>query len=172
VTILSPSLNKLTDQHDLSGFTCGAEEIDDWLQKRAWKGQIVGNANVFVFEHNADALGFYALATGGVEHVSAPRSARQNAPNPIPVLLLARLGVHQRAQGRGIGRALVQDVLLRCLEISRNVGFRALLIHCRDEAARDFYMHHVPSFQASPTDPLHLFLSLKALTEFAQSDPK
>ena len=170
MTTLGPSLNKLTEQHDLSGFTCGAEEIDEWLQKRAWKGQLVGNATVFVFEHNADVLGFYALAAGCVEHASAPRLARQNAPNPIPVLLLARLGVHQAAQGRGIGRALIQDVLLRSLEISKNVGFRALLIHCRDEAARDFYMHHVPSFQASPTDPLHLFLALKSLTEFAQSN--
>ena len=165
---LGPSLNKLSERHDLGDFTCGAEEIDDWLRKRALKGQIVGNANVFVFERNDDVLGFYALATGGVEHVAAPRSARHNAPNPIPVLLLARLGVHQKAQGRGIGRALVQDVLLRSLEISKNVGFRALLIHCRDEAARDFCLHHVPSFQESPTDPLHLLLSLKALTEFAQ----
>ena len=171
MSTLSPSLNKLTEQHDLSRFICGAEEIDEWLRKRAWKGQIVGKANVFVYEHNGEVLGFYALAAGGVEHVSAPRSARQNAPNPIPVLLLARLGVHQKAQGRGIGRALVQDVLLRSLEISKNVGFRALLIHCRDEAARDFYVHHVPSFQESSTDPLHLFLALKALTEFAQSGP-
>ena len=87
------------------------------------------------------------------------------------MLLLARLGVHHKAQGRGIGRALVQNVLVRSLEISKNVGFRALLIHCRDEQARDFYMYHVPSFQESSTDPLHLFLALKALTEFAQSGP-
>ena len=71
MSTLSPSLNKLTEQNDLSSFICGAQEIDEWLRKRAWKGQIVGNANVFVYEHNGEVLGVYALATGGVEHVSA-----------------------------------------------------------------------------------------------------
>ena len=163
---LSPLLNKLNDQHDLSGFECGAAEIDDWLRKRAWKGQIVGNANIFVYEHKTEVLGFYAIATGGVEHAAAPKALTRNAPKPIPILLLARLGVDRRGQGRGIGRALLQDVLLRSMEIANNVGFRALVIHCRDEEAKQFYLNLVPSFMESPTDELHLFLPLKALTEF------
>lgn len=164
---LSSSLNKLTEQHDLSSFECGAAEIDDWLRKRAWKGQIVGNANVFVYEHYGQVLGFYAIATGGVEHAAAPKPLTRNAPNPIPILLLARLGVDRRGQGRGIGRALLQDVLLRSLNIANNVGFRALVIHCRDDDAKRFYLNLVPSFLESPTDELHLFLPLKGLTEFA-----
>ncbi|MDO8389022.1 MAG: GNAT family N-acetyltransferase [Actinomycetota bacterium] len=167
--MLKPSLQKLTEQHNLAGFSCGAEEIDDWVHKRAWKGQIVGNANVFVFEAAGEVLGFYALATGGVERLEAPRSARQNAPETVPVLLLARLGVATKAQGRRIGAALLQDALLRTLEISENVGFRALLIHCRDETARDFYVHQVTSFKESPSDPLHLFLALRALVDFTRS---
>jgi GNAT superfamily N-acetyltransferase len=169
VNVLEPALAKLAEHHDLSGFTCGAPEIDDWVRKKAWKGQIVGNANVFVYEHNGVVVGFYALASGGVEHAGAPGSVRRNAPNPIPVLLLARLGVEERAQGRGIARALLQDVILRSVAISRDVGFRALLIHCRDEAAKDFYLRLLPSFHESPTDPLHLFLPLKSLLEYAQS---
>jgi GNAT superfamily N-acetyltransferase len=172
VNSLRPSLAKLTENHDLSGFKCGAAEIDDWLQKRAWRGQIVGNANVFVIESEGRVLGFYALSTGGVEHGNAPSSAKRNAPNPIPILLLARLGVDERAKGRSIGRALLQDAILRCLEIAENVGFRALLIHCRDEDAKQFYIHNVPSFIESPTDELHLFLPLKALVDFAQSPPE
>jgi hypothetical protein len=56
------------------------------------------------------------------------------------------------------------------VEISDQVGFRELVIHCRDETAKDFYMHQTPSFAASITDPLHLFISLKSLRVFAQSD--
>ncbi len=164
--MLKAELSKLREDHDLSGFSCGAAEIDDWLHKRAWKTQQVGNANVYVFEHKSAVLGFCAIATGGVEHAGAPRIVRENAPDPAPILLLARLGVDEKAKGRGIGRALLQDVLLRALEISDQVGFRALVIHCRDETARDFYMHQAKIFVPSPTEPLHLFVSLKSLRAF------
>jgi hypothetical protein len=38
------------------------------------------------------------------------------------------------------------------------LGARALLIHCEDEAAKAFY-RHLGDFEASPGDPLHLFLA-------------
>ena len=143
--------------------------MDAWLRQRAWKGQIVGNATVYVFEHHGSVLGFYAITAGGVEHLNAPGEVRRNAPNPIPVLLVARLGVDVKAQGRKLGRLLLQDALLRAIQISETIGFRALLIHCRDETARDFYMHAVPSFQPSPTDALHLFMPLDALRRAGES---
>lgn len=158
-------LPKLTENDDVSSFNSGAEELDDWLKSRALKGQAVGNATVFVFTHSDRVLGYYALASGGVELASAPRAVKQNAPNPIPVLLLARLAVDESAQGRGIGRMLLRDALLRSLKVSADVGFRAVLLHSRDEAARDFYLHHVPSFKPSPTEPLHLMLPLVKLRE-------
>jgi GNAT superfamily N-acetyltransferase len=169
VTVLGSRLPKLVETDDLSDFRCGAAEIDDWLKRHAWKGQILGNANVFVRTHEGRVFGFYAIATGGVEHLAAPRPVRQNAPDPVPVLLLARLGVHLDAHGRGLGKELLQDCLLRALEIHQQVAFRALLIHCRDETARDFYKHVVPSFRESPTNELHLFLPLAALATFAST---
>ena len=169
MSLLKAQLPKLTEAHDLSGFICGAAEIDEWLQTQAWKAQHAGNAYVFACEHQGAVLGFYALATGGIEHAGSPRFVRKNAPDPAPILLLGRLGVDKRVKGRGIGWALLQDVLLRSAEISDQVGFRALVIHCRDETARDFYMHQTPSFVASATDPLYLFIALKSLRAFANS---
>ena len=42
------------------------------------------------------------------------------------------------------------------------LGARALLIHCEDEAAKAFY-RHLGDFEASPGDPLHLFLLMSDL---------
>ncbi len=168
--MLEPELPKLSEHHDLSGFQCGAAEIDDWLQKRARKGQQVGNASVYVFAKDDRVLGFYAFATGGLERMHAPRAVRQNAPDPVPVVLLARLGVDQSAQGRGIGYVLMQDAVLRTARVSQDVGFRALLIHCRDEAARGFYLAQVKNFLESPTDPLNLFLTTETILKFASDD--
>jgi hypothetical protein len=45
---------------------------------------------------------------------------------------------------------------------------RALLIHCENDAARDFYLR-LAKFDASPTDPLHLFLLMKDLRKVLES---
>jgi GNAT superfamily N-acetyltransferase len=163
-------LPKLAERHQLEGFRCGAEDLDDWLLRRALKGQDVGNATVFVFEHDARVLGYYALAAAAVDHRDAPGQVRRNAPAPIPVLLLARLAVDRRAQGRGIGRRLLQDALIRALRVSTEIGFRAVLVHCRDESAREYYLSQVPAFVASPTESLHLLLPLQQLRN-ALGDP-
>jgi GNAT superfamily N-acetyltransferase len=75
--------------------------------------------------------------------------------------LLARLGVDTDHEGRGLGAALLQDVLARVLELSDDIGCRGLLVHSESDEARDFYLHLVPEFEPSPTDPLHLVLLTK-----------
>jgi GNAT superfamily N-acetyltransferase len=76
--------------------------------------------------------------------------------------LLARLGVDLGEQRRGLGTALMKEVLLRTSEAADTVGARALLIHAESDAARSFYQH-LAEFEPSPTDPLHLFLLMKDL---------
>jgi hypothetical protein len=36
-----------------------------------------------------------------------------------------------------------------------------LLVHAESDQARSFYLHLVPGFEPSPTDPLHLVLLMK-----------
>lgn len=158
-------LPRLGEHHHVDEFRSGAKELDEWLTQRALSGQETGNAAVFVFEHEDRVLGCYALASAAVEHRDAPGPVKRNAPAPIPVLLLARLAVDSRAQGRGIGRRLIQDALTRALKVSEDVGFRAILVHCRDEHARAFYLAHVPAFVPSPTEALHLMLPLKQMRQ-------
>ena len=62
-------------------------------------------------------------------------------------------------KGRGIGKSLLRDAMLRTLQAADIAGIRALAVHAKDEAARDFYEKF--DFIPSPTDPLHLFVLLK-----------
>jgi len=64
-----------------------------------------------------------------------------------------------RAKDSGAG--LLQDVFARILELSAGIGCRGLLVHAESVQARDFYLHLVPEFEASPTDSLHLVLLMK-----------
>ena len=104
----------LERRDDRSRFQSGNAEIDDWFHRFAWQNHATGNARVFVAMQGPETLGFYALATGAVERIRLPESLKpRRRPDPCPVLLLARLAVDLRAQGRGIGAALLTDALLR-----------------------------------------------------------
>jgi hypothetical protein len=78
------------------------------------------------------------------------------------VVILTRLGVDLSCQGFDLGKALVVDALRRVAAAFEVIGVRALLIHCENDIARDFYLR-LAKFDASPTDPLHLFLLMKDL---------
>lgn len=154
---------KLTANDDVNQFNCGYPDLDEWLRRFALVNQKAGMSTVFVTSSNDRVVGYYALATGGVDKAHAPgRVGRGVASHPIPVILPTRLAVDSSAQGKGLGRALLRDALIRVANAADEVGVRALLIHTKDDQARESYMRNA-QFEPSPTDPLHLFLLMKDL---------
>jgi GNAT superfamily N-acetyltransferase len=103
-------------------------------------------------------MGYYALAAGAITHRDATRSVRQNMPDPVPVMVLARLAVDTRAQGMKLGGAMLKDALQRCVLVSQNTGVRAMLVHALNERARLFYEHY--GIKSSPAHPMTLMLRL------------
>lgn len=82
-------------------------------------------------------------------------------PEPIPVMILARLAVDRAAQGSGLGSALLRDAMLRVLQVAEDVGIRAVLLHAVSEDAKRFYAHH--GFKESPIDPMAMMITLADL---------
>jgi GNAT superfamily N-acetyltransferase len=149
----------LTAGHDIAAFRCGEDSLDEWLHRFALANQASGSARTFVACLDDRVAGYYALATAAVSKASAPARVAKAMPEPIPVLLLARLAVDQTVQGHGLGWRLLRDAILRTLQVAEHVGVRALLAHALDQRAAGFYARH--DFQPSPTDPLHMLLLLK-----------
>jgi GNAT superfamily N-acetyltransferase len=79
-------------------------------------------------------------------------------PDPVPVMVLARLAVDRRAQGIKLGASLLQDAVNRAVVVSHNAGVRALLVHAINDRAKAFYEHY--GFQSSPLHPMTLMLRL------------
>ncbi len=61
-------------------------------------------------------------------------------PNPIPVIILGRLAIDKNYKAKGLGAALLKDVILRSKEVSKQVGSRALLVHSLTDEANAFYI--------------------------------
>jgi GNAT superfamily N-acetyltransferase len=154
----------LERDHDLDEFVCSSAEQTEWLRRYARQSMASGATKVFVATP-ADShavVGYYAWTMAQIDAAAAPQRLIKGAGRyPQPVALLARLGVHQSHEGKGLGAGLLRDVLLRVAAISDEIGCRGLLVHAESDRARGFYQHLIPEFEQSPTDDLHLVLLLK-----------
>ncbi|HEY1629772.1 MAG TPA: GNAT family N-acetyltransferase [Rhizomicrobium sp.] len=107
-----------------------------------------------------NVAGFHTLVVGEISHADAPERLRKGlARHPVPIMVLARLAVDRKWQGKGLGASLLKDALLRTARAADIAGIRAFAVHAKDDTAKTFYEHF--DFIASPSDPFHLFLLMK-----------
>lgn len=159
--------------HELEAFVCASPEQTDWLVRRARQSTATGTTRVFVVTptDSRQVVAYYAWTMAQMDLADAPERLRKGAGRyPQPVALLARMGVQVEHEGKGLGAALLRDVILRAAAISNDIGCRGLLVHCESEAARGFYRHLIPEFETSPTDELHLVLLLKDIKRTLRGD--
>lgn len=152
----------LAATHLLDGFASGEACLDEWLKRRALSNQASGASRTFVVtDQEQHVFGYYAMAAGAVSHQMATSGVRRNMPDPIPVMVLARLAIDDRVQGIKLGAALLQDAVNRAVAVSQNAGVRALLVHALHDRAKQFYEHY--GFQESPQHPMTLMLRLNTV---------
>ncbi|ECE0486482.1 GNAT family N-acetyltransferase [Salmonella enterica subsp. enterica] len=150
----------LSGSHQLAEFISGETVLDEWLKQKGLKNQALGAARTFVVckKDTKQVAGFYSLATGSVNHIIATGNLRRNMPDPVPVIILARLAVDMSFRGKGLGADLLHDAVLRCYRVAENIGVRAIMVHAVTEEAKAFYINH--GFKASMTQERTLFLRL------------
>ncbi len=144
--------------HILSDFDSGNAELNDWLKRRALKNEDTGASRTYVVNIDQKIIAYYCLANGSVLNSVAPGKVRRNMPEPIPVIVIGRLAVDCNWQGKGIGRALVRDAVLRTLQAAEIAGIRAIVVHAISEPAKEFYQKY--GFIASPVAPMTLLIKV------------
>src|SRR5207247_10825656 len=79
---------RLTPDHDVGAFDSGVAPLDDWLKRRALPSEEAGGSRTFVIGAAGRVVGYYALAAGRGEQISAPGRGRRNLPDPVSVSVL------------------------------------------------------------------------------------
>jgi GNAT superfamily N-acetyltransferase len=159
MTISAPE--PLSTTHDLSQFASGEPSLDGWLKKRALVNQVSDASRTYVICAGSAVIGYYAVATASVAHAEAISRVKRNMPDPVPMILIARLAIDQNWQGKGLGAALLKDALLRIVQTSDQVGVKGVLVDAINERARSFYERW--GFRQSPSLPLRLMITLAEL---------
>jgi len=153
---------KLNSSHQVEGFDSGNGQLDHWLKSRALKNELEGASRTYVLCVDEAVVAYYCLANGAVGQATATGRMRRNMPDPIPVMVIGRLAVDRRWQGKGIGKALIRDAILRTLQAAEIAGIRAILVHAISEDAKQFYQRC--GFIASPVDPMTLMVKVNDAT--------
>lgn len=154
----------LTDIHQLEKFDCGVASLNDWLKKRARKNEAIGASRTYVICNQNDVIGYYTLATGSVAHEQAASKIKRNMPDPVPVMVLGRLGIYKNWHNGGLGKGLLKDAVLRTYAVSKQVGVKALLVHALSKEVTYFYKTH--GFMPSPLDEMTLLLAMKDVEQY------
>ena len=109
----------LDDSHDAGRFDCGEPALDDYLRRRALGDQRADTSRTRVATRGGLVVAHFSLAAASVEPDDATeRLASGQGLQRISVILLARLAVDVTEQGRGLGGAMLVEILARC-EIGR-----------------------------------------------------
>jgi GNAT superfamily N-acetyltransferase len=153
-------LERLGPHHQLGEFHSGNEILDRWLQAHALASQQMDVARTFVLVDAGRVAGYFSLTMGSVQRAEAPPALVRGLPGyPVGMVLLARLAVDARCQGKGLGALLLAEALRKAVAAGEAAAARLVVVDALDDAAARFYVHH--GFVAVPEHPLRLYRRMK-----------
>jgi len=157
----------LDRKHDRRSFSCGNVALDRYLHEQASQDVRKRVATVFVLSdaHGDAVIGYYTLTSGSVDLGEWPEALKKKLPlyPVVPVMLLGRLALDKRDQGKGLGEYLLMDALWRCSTVAKEIASLAIIVDAIDDNARRFYEHY--GFYAFPKQANKLFLHMQTIQE-------
>lgn len=133
----SVEIRPLHEDDDRSGFSCGQADLDRFFQHYAGQNQFKLFLSItYVAVAEGRIAGFATVSAGVIERANLPvaRLRKRMPAYPLPVLRLARLGVDARAQGLGVGTALLRHVLEVAVEQRDRVGCVGVVTDAKPDA--------------------------------------
>ncbi|MGA8029463.1 MAG: GNAT family N-acetyltransferase [Bryobacteraceae bacterium] len=148
-----------TDDHQIDSFDSGKPVLDERLKRRAHANQASGASRTYVSCEGKHVFGYYALSSGAIAQAGVPGKFRRNLPDPIPVVVLARLALDRNHHGRGLGRAIFGDAARRVAQAADAIGIRGIVVHAISDEARRFYI--ALGFDPCPAEAMTLVVTLR-----------
>lgn len=149
-------------RHDRSSFTCGINELDQYLHKQISQDRKRYITAPFVVcrEDSFEVLGFYTLSAMSLELCSLPENTIRKLPRypEIPATRIGRLAVDIRWRGKRLGEYLLLDALYKSWRQSHRIGAFAVIVDAKNDEARQFYEKY--DFKVFPDHPNRLFLPM------------
>ena len=161
------SLRRITRDDDLSGWSCGCEEVDDWVQNKASAAQRMERVAVWACTDTSgeseNILAIFALKTIPVAADTLGEKSRKRIGNGMgTAILLAQMGLHVTVErNQNHGRRLFLQALVTAYDACRMSPVDLLIIDAATDELVDFYQHCMNgTLIACPDNPRRLTIPM------------
>jgi len=141
-----PRFELLQDRHSSESFDCGEPSLNAWLGDHALTNQARDLSRTYVAmdPRGGQVIGYVALVTAQALVEELPRRQARGLAglDAIGAVLIARLAVDLRFQGRGVGAWLLLRSLHPCVEVADRVAVRAVIVDPLNKSATDWYTRY------------------------------
>ncbi|MGI0120145.1 GNAT family N-acetyltransferase [Zooshikella sp. RANM57] len=155
-----------THIHDRQAFDCGNEDLNHYLQRTANQHGLKYLSQTFVLtrrEQRNRIRGFYSIGPCEVDTCKLPAAfmKKYNGLLAVPCIRINRLAVDLSEHGKGLGKVLIIDALMRSLVVAKSVGSAAVIVDAKTKELLSFY--EKCGFMVY--DELSLFLPMKTIKD-------
>lgn len=118
------------------------------------------SARTFLLAREDRVVGYFSLTMGSVLRAEAPTRLVRGLPGyPVGMVLLARLAVERREQGKGLGALILAEALRKAVTAGEAAAARLVVVDAIDDEAVRFYERH--GFVAAPEHARRLYRRMK-----------
>ena len=161
--------------HDRAAFSCGVQQIDNYLKLTAKKGSKADVVRIWVvIDKGNNIVGFYGINMHAIDAKEMPASYKKKAMKHglLPAAFIAMIGVDEKHQGNGLGSALVADALDRIARASEEIGTCVIMLDVFDDGNVDAVTRRKSYYESFgfgplPDQPLRLFMPVATAREAA-----
>ena len=151
--------------HSTTDFTCGTEDLDNYIKKIASQDTKRNIASVYVMceDGNSSVVGYYTLSAYTLQLSGLPEEDTKKLPRyeQLPANLIGRLAVDSKSQGQNLGQKLLLDALLRAYKHRTDIAALAVLVDAKDKKVVGFYERF--GFKKMVGEPLKLYILMDTI---------
>ena len=130
----------LTENSDISHFSCGNIELDRFLVETAKIAQVENTSRTHLVYLNTNLLGFFSLICDNITKKDVETEfQKENYQHKVyPAVKITRLAVHHEYHGKGIGHALLYYALGVVYALQQYTACRFVIVDTKPDAT-NFY---------------------------------
>lgn len=138
------SIEKVGGQ-DLSTFKCGMEKFDSWLKNEAESQQKQGRVTTWLaIAEDGEVVGYFSLRhsvfTARNLDLSKTQERKLGIEDGVSSgILIAKLAIHRKWQGKGYGLLLLDEALLKCVQVFDTAAYQLIMVDAARPELVSFY---------------------------------
>ena len=122
---MEPSIEKLSESHEITCFSCDIPMIDDFIRNRALRDMQLKGSVTYVIADESKVISFVTILTSAFDRIQSGRM-RRIPFFIIPATLISYVGTDTAYRKKGHASKLIRHAVRTTLSISEEVGFRII----------------------------------------------